>query len=165
MIMYCFHNNNPIHFTIMKARMIDLKFAFRSMIDRRGFDRSDWSFSRIVWPLVLIPCNFWVVVVLGHLLAVYFDGSLQTEFKNNQALSLTVLLVCKCADMKSNKNTSDTKHQKSNAEIPSATWITIWHQIVKKYSISQYVQRVERDLSVHEKPSAHQPLLMILQNV
>ena len=52
MIMYCFHNNNPINFTIMKARMIDLKFAFRSMIDRRGFDRSDWSFSRIVWPLL-----------------------------------------------------------------------------------------------------------------
>ena len=32
--------------------MIDLKFAFRSMIDRSGLDRSDWSFSRIVWPLV-----------------------------------------------------------------------------------------------------------------
>ena len=32
--------------------MIDLKFAFRSMIDRSGFDRSDRSFSRIVWPLV-----------------------------------------------------------------------------------------------------------------
>ena len=31
--------------------MIDLKFAFRSMIDRSGFDRSDRSFSRIVWPL------------------------------------------------------------------------------------------------------------------
>ena len=32
--------------------MIDLKFAFRSMIDRSGFDRSDRSFSRIVWPLL-----------------------------------------------------------------------------------------------------------------
>ena len=32
--------------------MIDFKFAFRSMIDRSGFDRSDQSFSRIVWPLV-----------------------------------------------------------------------------------------------------------------
>ena len=32
--------------------MIDLKFAFRSMIDRSRFDRSDRSFSRIVWPLV-----------------------------------------------------------------------------------------------------------------
>ena len=53
MIMYCFHNNNPIHFTIMKnLQMIDLKFAFRSMIDRSSFDRSDRSFSRIVWPLM-----------------------------------------------------------------------------------------------------------------
>ena len=52
MIMYCFHNNNPVHFTIIKdLQMIDLKFAFRSMIDRSGFDRSDRSFSRIVWPL------------------------------------------------------------------------------------------------------------------
>ena len=53
MIMYWFHNNNPIHFTIIKnLQMIDPKFAFRSMIDRSGFDRSDRSFSRIVWPLV-----------------------------------------------------------------------------------------------------------------
>ena len=52
MIMYCFHNNSPDHFTITKdLQMIDLKFAFRSMIDRSGFDRSDRSFSRIVWPL------------------------------------------------------------------------------------------------------------------
>ena len=52
MIVYCFHNNNPIHFTVIKSmQMIDLKFAFQSMIDRSGFDRSDWSFSRIVWPL------------------------------------------------------------------------------------------------------------------
>ena len=37
--------------------MIDLKFAFQSMIDRSGFDRSDRSFSRIVLPLVrtIIP--------------------------------------------------------------------------------------------------------------
>ena len=34
--------------------MIDLKFAFLSMIDRSGFDRSDRSFSRIVWPLIEI---------------------------------------------------------------------------------------------------------------
>ena len=33
--------------------MIDLKFAFRSMIDRSSFDRSDRSFSRIVWPLLV----------------------------------------------------------------------------------------------------------------
>ena len=53
MIMYCFHNNSPVHFTIIKdLQMIDLKFAFRSMIDRSGFDRSDRSFSRIVWPLM-----------------------------------------------------------------------------------------------------------------
>ena len=53
MIVYCFHNNNPINFTIIKnLQMIDLKFAFRSMIDRSRFDRSDRSFSRIVWPLV-----------------------------------------------------------------------------------------------------------------
>ena len=52
MIMYCFHNNSPVHFTIIKdLQMIDLKFAFRSMIDRSGFDQSDRSFSRIVWPL------------------------------------------------------------------------------------------------------------------
>ena len=52
MIVYCFHNNNPINFTIIKnLQMIDLKFAFRSMIDRSHFDRSDRSFSRIVWPL------------------------------------------------------------------------------------------------------------------
>ena len=56
MIRYCFHNNNPVHFTIIKdLQMINLKFAFRSMIDRSGFDRSDRSFSRIVWPLVLSP--------------------------------------------------------------------------------------------------------------
>ena len=56
MIMYCFHNNNPVHFTIIKdLQMIDLQFAFRSMIDRSGFDRSDRSFSRIVWPLFDIP--------------------------------------------------------------------------------------------------------------
>ena len=42
MKMYCFHNNNPIDFTIIKnLQMIDLKFAFRLMIDRSGFDRSD----------------------------------------------------------------------------------------------------------------------------
>ena len=53
MIIYCFHNNNPIHFTIIKnLQIIDLKFAFRSMIDHSGFDRSDRSFSRIVWPLM-----------------------------------------------------------------------------------------------------------------
>ena len=33
--------------------MIDLKFAFRSMIDHSVFDRSDQSFSRIVWPLLI----------------------------------------------------------------------------------------------------------------
>ena len=55
MIMYCLHNNSPVHFTIIKdLQMIDLKFAFRSMIDRSAFDRSDWSFSRIVWPLLHI---------------------------------------------------------------------------------------------------------------
>ena len=32
--------------------MIHLKFAFWSIIDRSSFDRSDRSFSRIVWPLV-----------------------------------------------------------------------------------------------------------------
>ena len=53
MTMYCFHNNSPVHFTIVKdLQMIDLKIAFRSMIDRSGFNRSDRSFSRIVWPLV-----------------------------------------------------------------------------------------------------------------
>ena len=54
MIMYCFHNSNPIHFTIIKnRRMIDLKFAFLSMINHSGFDR---SFSRIVWPLPTSTC-------------------------------------------------------------------------------------------------------------
>ena len=49
MIMNYFHNNIPIHFTIVKnLQIIGLKFAFRSMIDRSGFDRSDRSFSRIV---------------------------------------------------------------------------------------------------------------------
>ena len=58
MIMYCFHNNGPIHFTIIKdLQMIDLKFAFRSMIDRSGFDRSDRSCSRIVWPLLGSPLH------------------------------------------------------------------------------------------------------------
>ena len=53
MIMYCFHNNNPIHFTIIKnLQMINLKFAFRSMNNHSSFDRSDWSFSRIAWPLM-----------------------------------------------------------------------------------------------------------------
>ena len=53
MIMYCFHNNNPIHFTIIKnLQMIDPKFAFWSMIDRSSFDRPDRSFSGIVLPLV-----------------------------------------------------------------------------------------------------------------
>ena len=48
-MMYCFHNNNPIHFTIIKnLQMIDHKFAFGSMIHRSGFDRSDRSFSKIV---------------------------------------------------------------------------------------------------------------------
>ena len=52
MIMYCFHDNNPIHFTIIKnLQMIDLKFAFHLMVNRSGFDQSDRSFSRIVWPL------------------------------------------------------------------------------------------------------------------
>ena len=59
-ILYCFYSNNPIHFTIIKnLQMIDLKFAFRSMIDRSGFDRSDRSFSGIVWPLIrdTFPAN------------------------------------------------------------------------------------------------------------
>ena len=52
MIMYCFHHKSPINFTIIKdLQMIDPKFAFRSMIDSSSFDRSDRSFSRIVWPL------------------------------------------------------------------------------------------------------------------
>ena len=34
--------------------MIDLNFAFRSMIDHSRFDRSDRSFSRIVWPLLVV---------------------------------------------------------------------------------------------------------------
>ena len=61
MILYCFHNNNPINFTIIKnLQTIDIKFAFRSMIDRSGFDRSDWSFNRIVWPLAssVLTCNY-----------------------------------------------------------------------------------------------------------
>ena len=59
MIMYCFHNNSPVHFTIIKdLQMIDLKFAFRSMIDRSGLDRSNQSFSRIVWPLVFAIRNW-----------------------------------------------------------------------------------------------------------
>ena len=65
MIMYCFHNNSPINFTIIEdLQMIDLKFAFRSMIDRSSFDRSDRSFSRIVWPL---PSNHpWAWVCVLH---------------------------------------------------------------------------------------------------
>ena len=60
MIMYCFHNNSPIHYTIIKyLQRIDLKFAFRSMIDRSGFDRSDRSCSRIVWPLLDGRTNAW----------------------------------------------------------------------------------------------------------
>ena len=59
MIMYCFHNNDPIHFTIIQnLQMIDLKYAFRSMIDCSGFNRSDGSFSRIVWPLVFKVFNY-----------------------------------------------------------------------------------------------------------
>ena len=62
MIMYCFHNNNPIHFTIIKnLQMIDLKFAFQSMIDRSGFDRFDRSFSRIVWPLQETRKKCWFI--------------------------------------------------------------------------------------------------------
>ena len=42
--------------------MIDLKFAFRLMIDCSRFDRSDRSFSRIVWPLVAI-WYIWIHVI------------------------------------------------------------------------------------------------------
>ena len=43
--------------------MIDLKFAFRSMIDHSGFDRSDRSFSRIVWPLLF---TWSLVAIAGY---------------------------------------------------------------------------------------------------
>ena len=49
--------------------MIDLKYAFWSMIDRSGFDRSDGSFSRIVWPLVFKVFNYlfrlWLKLISG----------------------------------------------------------------------------------------------------
>ena len=47
-------------------QMIDLKFAFWSIIDHSGFDQSDQSFSRIVWPLLERWCIYWNTSLWNH---------------------------------------------------------------------------------------------------
>ena len=141
MIMYCFHNNSPIHLMIIKyLQMIDLKFAFRSMIDRSGFDRSDRSFSRIVWPLAarrpFLKWRSWksigsypyTLVLCRWSLELIFKAKLKLESGNQKIQYGCQAAILKVTSLKINRllpMTIINMHMKFEIVIPKQTWLML----------------------------------------